>query len=128
MTQPVRTNVLGGNLVPCCFLPMTGFYRDGYCRTGPGDVGLHTVCIEASAEFLAFSRAVGNDLSTPLPEYQFPGLRPGDRWCLCVTRWKEALDSGMAPSVVLAATHVSALEFVSLEDLQRHAVKEEAGG
>jgi uncharacterized protein (DUF2237 family) len=128
MAESIRTNVLGGKLLPCCFSPMTGFYRDGYCRTGPGDYGLHTVCIEATAEFLSFTRAVGNDLSTPMPQYQFPGLRPGDRWCLCVTRWKEALDAGMAPAVVLSATHLSALEFVSLEDLQRHAVKEEAGG
>jgi hypothetical protein len=104
---------------------MTGFYRDGYCRTGPGDLGLHTVCIEATAVFLVFSRAMGNDLSTPVPQYGFPGLEPGDRWCLCVTRWKEALDAGMAPPVVLSATHISALEFVSLEDLQTHAVKEE---
>ena len=125
MAVSVRTNVLGGKLLPCCFLPMTGFYRDGYCRTGPGDQGLHTVCIEANAEFLAFSRAMGNDLTTPVPQYQFSGLEPGDRWCLCVTRWKEALDAGMAPAVVLSATHISALEFVSLEDLQRHAVKEE---
>ena len=107
---------------------MTGFYRDGYCRTGPGDYGLHTVCIEATEPFLAFSRAMGNDLSTPIAEYQFPGLEPGDRWCLCVTRWKQALDAGMAPSVVLSATHISALEFVSLEELQAHAVKEETEG
>jgi len=125
MAVSVRTNVLGGKLLPCCSSPMTGFYRDGYCRTGPGDYGLHTVCIEATAEFLAFSRAMGNDLTTPVPQYQFSGLEPGDRWCLCVTRWKEALDAGMAPAVVLSATHISALEFVSLEDLQRHAVKEE---
>ena len=128
MAESIRTNVLGGKLLPCCYSPLTGFYRDGYCRTGPGDVGLHTVCIEATAEFLAFSRVMGNDLTTPIPEYEFPGLQPGDRWCLCVTRWKEALDEGMAPAVVLSATHVSALEFVSLEDLQRHAVKEETEG
>jgi uncharacterized protein len=128
MAESIRTNVLGGKLLPCCFSPMTGFYRDGYCRTGPGDYGLHTVCIEASAEFLAFSRAMGNDLTTPIPQYQFSGLESGDRWCLCVTRWKEALDAGMAPAVVLSATHISALEFVSLEDLQAHAVKEEAEG
>jgi uncharacterized protein (DUF2237 family) len=107
---------------------MTGFYRDGYCRTGPGDYGLHTVCVEVTAEFLAFSRAAGNDLSTPMPQYEFPGLEPGDRWCLCVTRWKQALDAGMAPQVVLSGTHISALEFVSLEDLQAHAVKEETEG
>ncbi len=128
MAEPVRTNVLGGKLLPCCYEPLTGFYRDGYCRTGPGDYGLHTVCIEATADFLSFSRAMGNDLSTPRPEYHFPGLQPGARWCLCVTRWKEALEANMAPSVVLSACHISALEFVSLEDLQRHAVKEEAGG
>lgn len=128
MAESIRTNVLGGKLLPCCFMPMTGFYRDGYCRTGPGDYGLHTVCIEATAEFLAFSAAQGNDLTTPMPQYQFPGLIPGDRWCLCVTRWKEALDADMAPSVVLSATHISALEFVELEDLKRHAVKEEAEG
>jgi uncharacterized protein (DUF2237 family) len=128
MAESIRTNVLGGKLLPCCFSPMTGFYRDGYCRTGPGDYGLHTVCIEATAEFLAFSRAMGNDLSTPLPHYEFPGLLAGDRWCLCVTRWKEALDAGRAPNVVLSGTHISALEFVSLEDLQAHAAKEETEG
>ncbi len=128
MAESIRTNVLGGKLLPCCFSPMTGFYRDGYCRTGPGDYGLHTVCVEATAEFLAYSRAVGNDLSTPVPHYEFPGLQPGDRWCLCVTRWKEALEAGMAPNVVLSGTHISALEFVSLEDLQAHAVKEETEG
>ena len=128
MAESIRTNVLGGKLLPCCFSPMTGFYRDGYCRTGPGDYGLHTVCIEATAQFLAFSRARGNDLSTPVPDYDFPGLEPGDRWCLCVTRWKEALDAGQAPSVVLSGSHISALEFVSLEELQAHAVKEETEG
>src|ERR1700759_4199812 len=104
------TNVLGTELGCCCKSPMTGFYRDGYCRTGPGDVGLHTVCVEVNAPFLAFSRSVGNDLSTPMPEYEFPGLEPGDRWCLCVTRWKQAYDAGMAPPVVLSASHISALE------------------
>jgi uncharacterized protein (DUF2237 family) len=121
------SNVLGESLRPCCFSPMTGFYRDGYCRTGPGDYGLHTVCVEVTADFLAFSRAHGNDLSTPRPEYDFAGLVPGDRWCLCVTRWKEALEAGMAPRVVLASSHVSALEFVSREDLAQHAVAEEQG-
>jgi uncharacterized protein (DUF2237 family) len=119
------SNVFGEPLRPCCFAPVTGFYRDGYCRTGPGDYGLHTVCIEATADFLAFSRARGNDLSTPLPHYEFPGLVPGDRWCLCVTRWKEALEAGMAPPVVLSSTHISALEFVTREELERHAVSEE---
>jgi uncharacterized protein (DUF2237 family) len=107
---------------------MTGFYRDGYCRTGPGDHGLHTVCIEVTADFLAFSASRGNDLSTPMPQYEFPGLRAGDHWCLCVTRWQEALEAGMAPRVMLSSTHISALEFVSLEDLQSYAVPEGAEG
>ena len=116
------SNVLGTPLQPCSFEPLTGFYRDGCCHTGPGDRGLHTVCIQATAEFLRFSRAAGNDLSTPMPEYAFPGLSPGDRWCLCVTRWQEALEADCAPQILLAATHISALEFVALEDLQRHAL------
>ena len=116
------SNVLGEKLEPCCFKPVTGFYRDGFCRTGPGDYGLHTVCVEMTEEFLDFSRAHGNDLAAPRPEYDFAGLVPGDRWCLCVTRWKQALDAGKAPQVVLAATHISALEFVALEDLQRYAI------
>ncbi|HEV3209281.1 MAG TPA: DUF2237 domain-containing protein [Chthoniobacterales bacterium] len=117
------TNVLGGKLESCCREPRTGFYRDGYCRTGPGDYGLHTVCAVLSEEFLRFSAAVGNDLSTPVPEFDFPGLKSGDRWCLCVTRWQEALEAGCAPAVVLAATHISALEFVALEDLHAHAAQ-----
>jgi uncharacterized protein (DUF2237 family) len=125
MSHSGPSNVLGEPLAPCCFAPMTGFYRDGFCRTGPGDHGLHTVCVEATAEFLAFSRARGNDLITPMPEYDFAGLVPGDRWCLCVTRWKEALEAGMAPPVLLASTHISALEFVTLEDLRRHALPDE---
>ncbi len=128
MAESIRTNVLGGKLLPCCFSPMTGFYRDGYCRTGPGDHGLHTVCIEVTADFLAFSASRGNDLSTPMPQYEFPGLRAGDHWCLCVTRWQEALEAGMAPRVMLSSTHISALEFVSLEDLQSYAVPEGAEG
>src|SRR5215469_6519981 len=116
------TNVLGGELECCCLEPRTGFYRDGYCRTGPGDQGLHTVCAVMSEEFLRFSAAVGNDLSTPVPEFDFHGLKSGDRWCLCVTRWQEALEAGYAPAVVLVATHISALEFVALEDLLAHAV------
>lgn len=115
-------NVLGEELSPCGSDPPAGFYRDGCCRTGPGDLGLHVVCAEMTASFLEFSRARGNDLSTPIPDYQFPGLRPGDRWCLCATRWKEAYEAGMAPPVVLRATHVSALEFSSLEELRQHAV------
>lgn len=116
------TNVLRTELVCCCRDPLTGFYRDGYCRTGPGDVGLHTVCAVMTEAFLGFSLEQGNDLVTPRPEYDFPGLAPGDRWCLCVTRWKEALEAGCAPPVVLEATHSSAIEFVDLEDLQAHAV------
>ncbi len=116
------SNVLGTPLECCCTDPMTGFYRNGLCATGPEDHGLHIVCAEMTAEFLEFTRLGGNDLSTPSPESGFPGLRPGDRWCLCVERWREALDAGVAPPVVLEATHMSAIEFVSLDDLQRHAV------
>lgn len=101
---------------------MTGFYRNGYCQTGPGDTGLHTVCAEMTAEFLRFSKARGNDLSTPVPIYGFPGLKPGDRWCLCVTRWIEALDCGVAPRVVLEACHISVLEFAELSDLRTYAI------
>jgi hypothetical protein len=115
------TNVLGGPLQPCCFQPMTGFYRDGWCRTGPGDHGLHTVCARMTREFLEFSRARGNDLSTPRPEYDFPGLKPGDHWCVCVTRWVEAFEAGCAPPVRLEACHVSVLEFADLEHLKAHA-------
>ena len=121
MGQP--TNVLGTPLACCCRDPLTGFYRDGYCRTGADDRGLHTVCAVMTDEFLEFSALRGNDLSTPVPEYDFPGLVDGDRWCLCVTRWQEALEAGCAPRVVLEATHLSALEFVSLEDLRAHAVE-----
>lgn len=119
--EPQR-NVLGGPIAPCSFEPMTGFYRDGCCNTGPGDVGSHTVCAVMTADFLAFSKAMGNDLSTPMPEYGFKGLKPGDRWCLCAPRWKQALDAGMAPKVVLAATQEGALEYATLEELKRFAV------
>lgn len=115
-------NVLREDLEDCSSSPMTGFFRDGCCRTGPQDHGLHILCAEMTQEFLTFSKLAGNDLSTPMPEYHFPGLQPGDRWCLCVLRWKEALDAGAAPPVVLAATHISALEFVDLDDLKAHAV------
>lgn len=115
-------NVLGSELQACCTDPMTGFYRDGYCRTGPGDVGLHTVCTRVTAEFLEFSRQRGNDLSTPVPEFGFPGLRAGDGWCVCVERWREALDAGCAPPIVLEACHVSVLEFVEMAQLKAHAV------
>ena len=117
------TNVLGGKLECCCREPRTGFYRDGYCRTGPDDRGLHTVCAVMTEEFLEFSMAQGNDLSTPIPEFGFLGVAPGDRWCLCVTRWQEAFEAGCAPPVVLAASHISALEFVALEELREHAAQ-----
>ena len=117
-------NVLGTPLQGCCTDPVTGFYRNGLCETGPSDVGLHIVCAEMTAEFLEFSTSQGNDLSTPFPESGFPGLQPGDRWCLCVERWREALEADVAPPVMLEATHMSALEFVSLEDLRRNAVDE----
>jgi uncharacterized protein (DUF2237 family) len=114
-------NVFGAPLACCCTTPRTGFYRDGYCHTGPQDVGSHTVCAVMSDAFIDFSRRRGNDLSTPRPEFDFPGLKDGDRWCLCVSRWKEAFDAGVAPKVMLAATHEKALEIVSLEQLQAHA-------
>ncbi len=115
-------NVLGGDLTPCSTDPLTGFYRDGCCNTGSEDTGVHTVCTRVTAEFLAYSRSVGNDLSTPRPEFGFDGLRPGDQWCLCAARWQEAFEAGAAPAVVLQATHATTLEWVSLEDLLLHAV------
>lgn len=115
-------NVLDGALQPCCTSPMTGFYRDGMCNTGAGDAGAHVVCAQMTEEFLTYTQAQGNDLSTPVPAYGFPGLKAGDRWCLCASRWKEALDDGVAPSVVLEATHASALEYVSLDELKQHAI------
>lgn len=123
MTSRAR-NVLGDELQSCCKSPITGYYRDGFCSTGAGDVGVHVVCAQVTQEFLEFSRAQGNDLITPMPLYDFPGLKPGDRWCLCASRWKEALDAGVAPPVVLASTHAAALEYVSLSDLKQHAVTE----
>jgi uncharacterized protein (DUF2237 family) len=123
-------NVLGTRLATCCKSPPTGFYRTGTCDTGREDLGLHIVCAEMTDEFLRFSRERGNDLSTPVPEHDFPGLEAGSRWCLCVARWKEALEAGLAPPVVLEATHISTLEFVSLEELKAHAVgaREEGRG
>ncbi len=115
-------NVLGEELETCSLRPMTGFYRTGCCETGAEDLGAHVVCAEVTAAFLAFSQARGNDLSTPVPAIGFPGLKPGDRWCLGAARWKEALDAGVAPRVVLRATHRDALEYVSLDDLKRHAL------
>ncbi|QDV30872.1 hypothetical protein Spb1_28070 [Planctopirus ephydatiae] len=116
------SNVLGTPLIPCGFDPLTGFYRDGCCNTGGDDTGLHLVCSEVTEEFLQFSKARGNDLVTPVPQWNFPGLKPGDRWCLCVVRWKEALEHGVAPPVILEATHISTLEFVTLDELNEHAV------
>lgn len=117
-------NVLGGELRPCSSAPLTGFYRTGCCETGPEDVGAHVVCARVTAEFLSFSRSRGNDLSTPAPGSDFPGLTPGDQWCLCAERWKEALDAGVAPPVVLTATHERVLKYVTLEQLVRHSVDE----
>jgi len=118
-------NVLGGELKTCSNAPLTGFYRDGCCNTGADDVGVHIVCVQVTEDFLHFSKAVGNDLITPVPMYMFPGLKPGDHWCLCVSRWIEAFNAGVAPPVDLEATHISTLEFVSLDDLKQHALNPE---
>jgi uncharacterized protein (DUF2237 family) len=115
-------NVLGGELKPCSVDPMTGFYRNGCCETGPHDMGLHTVCAVMTEAFLAYSQGVGNDLSTPQPDFGFPGLKPGDRWCICAPRWKEALDAGKAPPVVLESTHEETLAIVPLGVLKDNAV------
>lgn len=115
-------NVLGGPLQECGRSPLTGFHRDGCCRTGPEDRGVHSVCARMTEEFLEFSAAQGNDLSTPRPELGFPGLRPGDRWCLCAARWQEACDAGLAPPVILEATHEDTLRIVDLDDLREHAI------
>lgn len=124
MSEPQRParNVLGGSLLTCSVKPLTGFFRDGCCNTGPTDRGSHTVCMIATAEFLAYSKSRGNDLSTPAPDFGFPGLKPGDRWCLCAPRWQEALEAGHAPKVVLAATHEGALEYNTLAALKKYAV------
>jgi len=114
-------NVLGGPLQPCSGDPVTGFYRDGCCNTGLGDIGSHTVCAVLSEEFLAHQKSVGNDLSTPRPDYGFAGLNPGDRWCVCASRWAQAYVAGAASPVILAATHVRALELIPLEALREHA-------
>jgi uncharacterized protein (DUF2237 family) len=126
-TRPIRydagaRNVLGQELVPCSMDPVTGFFRNGCCETGPHDVGMHTVCAVMTAEFLAFSKSMGNDLSTPRPDFGFDGLKPGDRWCLCAPRWKEALDAGAAPQVVLESTHEETLAIVPLGVLKDYAV------
>ena len=114
-------NVLGGDLLACSYAPLTGFFRDGCCRTDADDLGTHVVCARVTAEFLQFSSARGNDLMTPRPEYRFAGLKPGDRWCLFALRWLEAYEAGAAPPVVLEATHAKALDLVALDVLQKHA-------
>lgn len=114
-------NVLGTPLVPCSYDPLTGFFRDGCCKTDAHDHGSHVVCARVTQEFLVYSLQRGNDLMTPQPEFRFVGLKPGDRWCLCANRWKEALAAGVAPPVVLECTHEKALEFVSIDDLRKHA-------
>ena len=115
-------NVLGGTLVSCSCSPMTGYFRDGLCRTDESDRGSHTVCVVMTAEFLEYSQVQGNDLSTPRPEYEFPGLNPGDKWCLCASRWMQAYNAGCAPDVHLEATHIRCLDFVELEMLQKHQI------
>jgi uncharacterized protein (DUF2237 family) len=117
-----KLNVLGEPLLPCSEKPLTGFFRDGCCNTAPEDFGLHAVCVRVTEEFLAFSSARGNDLSTPHPEFGFPGLKPGDQWCLCAARWQEALQAGAAPKVILQSTHAAALRVVKLADLKRFAL------
>jgi uncharacterized protein (DUF2237 family) len=122
VTDEQPKNVLGEPLDVCSLSPRTGFTRSGACETGPQDFGSHTVCTQVTQEFLAFSRAKGNDLTTPVPQFDFPGLKPGDRWCLCAARWKEAFDASCAPRVVLRATHARALEIVSLDALKARAI------
>ena len=118
----IPKNVLGGPLQPCSERPKTGYYRDGCCNTGDDDIGAHVICTEVTAEFLAFSKARGNDLSTPHPEFGFPGLNPGDRWCLCALRWLEALQANAAPRLLLAATHEAMLNYVPLDTLKQYAL------
>ncbi|MEZ6062962.1 MAG: DUF2237 domain-containing protein [Planctomycetaceae bacterium] len=115
-------NVFGEDLQVCSSDPLTGFFRTGKCDTCGDDVGMHTVCVEVTDEFLEFSKRVGNDLTTPVPQYRFPGLKHGDRWCLCLPRWLEALDAGVAPKLVLRATHMSAIEHISMETLIAHSL------
>ncbi len=118
-------NVLGEPLQPCSMNPLTGFYRDGCCKTGEDDRGKHIVCARMTQDFLNYTKSRGNDLSTAIPQFGFPGLKPGDQWCLCASRWKEALDAGMAPPVRLRATHEATLEIVSLDELQHHALPDD---
>lgn len=120
--QTQSQNVLGGALLACSFAPLTGFFRTGCCDTSPEDLGRHVICVRVTAAFLEYSAQTGNDLSTPMPAYRFAGLKPGDRWCLCAARWLDAYEAGVAPPVVLAATHKSALEVVSIEVLRLYAL------
>ncbi len=120
--NPTALNVLGQTLMACSYAPLTGYFRDGCCNTREDDTGSHVVCARMTTEFLEFSLSRGNDLTTPRPEYRFPGLKAGDRWCLCALRWKQALDAGLAPPVFLESTHIRALDFVTLEQLQSCAV------
>jgi uncharacterized protein len=126
MAREPDRNVVGGELLPCSRDPLTGFYRDGCCATGPEDAGSHTVCAIVTSEFLEFSALAGNDLSTPRPEWGFPGLTPGDRWCVCASRWLEAYDAGCAPAVVLGATHALAAEVIPIDTLIAHAAQADA--
>ena len=119
-----QKNVLGTKLEVCSLQPMTGFYRNGCCETDENDMGLHTVCAEMTNEFLEFSKSVGNDLSTPRPEFDFRGLVQGDFWCLCASRWQQAFDSGKAPKVKLSSTNIATLNICNLDDLKKHAIKE----
>ena len=123
MSTEVKKNVLGGILQSCCHSPKTGYFRDGYCRTDDTDFGSHVICAEVTAGFLEFSKSRGNDLITPRPEYNFPGLSPGDRWCLCALRWKEAWEEGLAPAVILEACDEAALRYITLEILKDFAIK-----
>ncbi len=118
-------NVFGGDLLVCSSDPLTGFFRTGRCETCGEDTGMHTVCAEMTAEFLVFSKQAGNDLSTPMPAYRFPGLQPGDRWCLCLPRWLEALEAGVAPKLLLKSTHISAIEHIPMEVLLEYALDAE---
>ncbi|MEP3479137.1 MAG: DUF2237 domain-containing protein [Fuerstiella sp.] len=118
----MASNVFNQELLPCSTDPMTGFFRTGLCETCGDDAGMHTVCVEMTADFLEFSKQMGNDLSTPRPEYRFPGLKPGDKWCVCLPRWKEALDAGVAPKLLLKATHISAIEHISVETLREYGL------
>ena len=122
-SKPIQLNVLGNPIEECSIDPVTGFFRNGDCSTSPDDIGSHTVCAQVTRKFLEFSKVTGNDLSTPNPQFGFPGLQPGDFWCVCAPRWKEALDTNCACPVKLESTHIGALKFVDLEDLRTHTIK-----